>query len=126
MRKIELAMIEAINTLRHNRANASWSQANTTVTNHVTSGGNATEIFLHGNHIATISETPSLHISLAGWNTRTTRSRLTRLIGHMARLGRWPDGSGVSTARGRVFLHDAHGKREIDADGWHTVNLDGG
>lgn len=134
MRKIEQNMLNAVDTLRHNRATASWSSDNTVVTNHDTSGGQATEIMLHGNHIATISPSPSLHVCLCGWNTPTTRSRLSALIRHFAApydhatqgaefCKRYPNGLGVSAKAGKVRIHDARGITEINANDWHAVTL---
>lgn len=124
MRKIEQNMVAAVNALRSAGDNATWQKDNTQVINHaIPNAGSATEIMLHGNHIATISENDSLTISLAGWNTQTTRSRLSALIIGFARVGRWPDGMGVSVSKTKPYLHDANGKRKIDNDGWHVVQL---
>lgn len=124
MRKIEQNMIAAVKALRSAGDNATWQKDNTQVVNHaIPNAGSATEIMLHGHHIATISENDSLTISLAGWNTNTTRSRLSALIGGFARIGRWPYGTGVSTRKGQAYIHDAKGKRPIDDNGWYPVAL---
>lgn len=58
-------------------------------------------------------------VTLAGWNTVTTRSRLSAIVRHVSRLG--PDGLGVSSRKGQPYLHDYAGKRPIDCWGWHLV-----
>lgn len=126
MRKIEKEMIDAIKALN------SWQKDNTQVT--VTSDptcykGHEINVYLHGNHIARLwysnvaGIARDVRVSLAGWNTQTTRSRLSAIIGSFMRIGRWSDGAGVSTRKGQAYLHDANGKRKIDNDGWHVVQL---
>jgi hypothetical protein len=122
MRKIEENMIKAIRTLRDNGANASWSSGNTVVTNHEMRGaGNATEIFLHGHHIATISENDSIVMNLCGWNTNTTRSRLSAIIKTFGRSN--GQGLGISTCKGQAFRHDNDGKHAVPSDGWFNITL---
>ncbi|UFK09579.1 hypothetical protein [Xanthomonas phage DES1] len=112
MRKIEQQMIKAI------KKGKDWTSGNTKVINM----GNITNVYLHGHMIAIAHPNHgTLEISLAGWNTVTTRSRLSALIREFAALG--PDGLGVSTKQGQPRLHDAMGMRNIDSTGWHEVAL---
>ena len=85
MRKIEKEMINAI----HSRVR-SWQKDNTRVEwNSIVEGSNGTkhvaksEVFLHGNHIATVyQDTGELKVNLytlRKWPSMTTRSRLRAL-----------------------------------------------
>ena len=73
MRKIELEMNEAI------RNGHAWSKDNTCVTYDPTNNMSA-EVFLHGNHIATVTDNDLTLYSGGGWFTNTTKSRLNALI----------------------------------------------
>lgn len=128
MRKIEKEMLEAI------RLRNTWHGKNTAVTPDTRQDGKLLAIVtLHGNHIATIGyeedgtvlyygkRVVSLSISLAGWNTATTRSRLSAIIREFAENG--GHGLGVSTRKGDVWLSDAAGKRWITDAQWHIVYL---
>ena len=86
MRKIEREMIQAIMELKgkpssHWNNNSGWSKANTLVRrgrNDVTDP--SSEVYLHGNHIATYFDDGRLIINHQGWITNTTKSRLNALI----------------------------------------------
>ena len=69
MRKIERQMNEAI------RTGNNFSSSNTMVKHF----GNDTEVFLHGNHIATVTDN-ALTLFDGGWQSNTTKSRLNALI----------------------------------------------
>ena len=69
MRKIERQMNEAIRTGRN------FSSSNTMVKHF----GKDTEVFLHGNHIATVTDN-ALTLFDGGWQSNTTKSRLNALI----------------------------------------------
>ena len=69
MRKIESQMIAAIN------ANKNWKSANTEVR---TDDNNESRVFLHGNHIATVTD-DNMMIMDGGWQSNTTKSRLNAL-----------------------------------------------
>ena len=69
MRKIERQMNEAI------RAGNNFSSSNTMVKH----SGKDTEVFLHGNHIATVTN-DALTLFDGGWQSNTTKSRLNALI----------------------------------------------
>lgn len=96
MRKIEQAMVRAI------RAGKDWASGNTTVHTCVAPERIATEIRLHGNLIARLIQIDRaagfrwhLQVSLAGWNTATTRSRLTALAREFK-----PGCAGIGTCKG--------------------------
>ena len=86
MRKIEKQMIEAI------RSGKNWESANTRVKHFADDGEFYANIFLHGNHIATVRTRhwpwpndkhfddvqPNEH-TFSRWPTATTRSRLRAL-----------------------------------------------
>lgn len=90
MRKIEKAMCEAVNAKR------AFNGGNTTVSMHVDSRGFLSpNVFLHGNHIATI-ENGVLKVNvytLTKWPTPTTKSRLRAL------------GANVTTKAGTTYLN---------------------
>ena len=73
MRKIETQMNQAI------RNGHAWSKDNTCVTYDPTNNMSA-EVFLHGNHIATVTDNDLTLYSGGGWFTNTTKSRLNALI----------------------------------------------
>ena len=73
MRKIETEMNQAI------RNGHAWSKDNTCVTYDPTNNMSA-EVFLHGNHIATITDTDLTLYAGGAWFTNTTKSRLNALI----------------------------------------------
>lgn len=72
MRKIEKDMIGAIS------GGFDWKSSNTTVT----FDGDDWEVRLHGNLIARC-ERGNLEVSVAGWNTHTTRSRVNAILRHV-------------------------------------------
>lgn len=79
MRKIESELRDAIRDFRP------FHKGNTAFVKHFGSD-DIWALYLHGNHIATFnrrSDTPTIptEISLAGWNSNTTRSRLNALDG---------------------------------------------
>ena len=56
-----------------------WSHSNTCITYDPTNNMSA-EVYLHGNHIATVSDDALTLYSGGGWFTNTTKSRLNALI----------------------------------------------
>ena len=75
MRKIERSMNAAIKSKRN------WSSSNTEVRrgrNDITDP--CSNVYLHGNHIASVKDNGDVSISNAGWRTNTTKSRLNALI----------------------------------------------
>lgn len=131
MRKIESLMLAAI------EARKAWHNGNTAVSPCTRQDGKPlAEVFLHGNHIATIGYdradgyVKNISVTLAGWNTVTTRNRLSAIIRAYAANG--PHGLGISTRGGsrggrdgQAALHDATGKRDIDNNEWINVGLAG-
>ena len=75
MRKIEAKMNKAM------RFFLPFSSGNTTVVQH----RNEMEVFLHGNHIATLCKiSMDLRIFDGGWQSNTTKSRLNALLEEFA------------------------------------------
>jgi hypothetical protein len=107
-RKIERQMIAAIKGFR------SWKSGNT----QVLSAGGIFNVYLHGNHIAKYRPyaKSSLDITLAGWNTTTTRSRLTALCQEFVPFCR-----GVGTRKGQAELRYIVGNQPISSNEWVTV-----
>jgi hypothetical protein len=113
MRKIEQQMLAAI------KSGKNWKSRNTEVRHNECPMTWQTHVYLHGNLIAKLSPAGKWEISLAGWNTATTRSRLTAIIREFSRVG--TQGLGVSTNKRQPYLHDVRGKVAIDSTGWHKV-----
>lgn len=102
MRKIEAQLIEAI------RQNREWSSGNTTF-----AGG---LVLLHG-HVIAKKDGNLWQINLQGWNTATTRSRLTAILREFC-----IESCGVITKKGKVFVQMRNGYAdEISSEGWHNV-----
>jgi hypothetical protein len=80
MRIIEKKMNEAI------RNRTDWSLSNTEVD--YNEGSNRVCIYLHGNHIANVwyeqDTVTLLYLTDAGWETRTTKSRLNAILDEFA------------------------------------------
>lgn len=70
MRQIERDMLSAI------RLGKCWRKANTEV---YTNDNNASLVYLHGNHIATVTDN-KVSVFDGGWQTNTTKSRLNAII----------------------------------------------
>jgi len=70
MRQIERDMISAI------KLGKCWRKANTEV---YTNDNNASLVYLHGNHIATVTDN-NVRVFDGGWQTNTTKSRLNAII----------------------------------------------
>lgn len=113
MRKIEQAMIAAI------RAGRNWQSSNTMVrTVHATTSGATPDahIFLHGHLIAKYCTADGdLYICLCGWNTPTTRSRLTALCREFTKA------NGVGTKRGQAAIRYPSHDFDIGDDEWIMV-----
>jgi len=73
-------------------------------------------VFLHGNHIATIGP-HSVRVSLAGWNTPTTRSRLNAI------LGAYVAGARVYAKAFRPMLSTADGTQDMDSREWYNLAM---
>jgi hypothetical protein len=70
MRQIERDMLSAI------KLGKCWRKANTEV---YTNDNNASLVYLHGNHIATVTD-DNVRVFDGGWRTTTTKSRLNVII----------------------------------------------
>ena len=70
MRQIERDMLSAI------KLGKCWRKANTEV---YTNDNNASLVYLHGNHIATVTYN-KVSIFDGGWQTNTTKSRLNAIL----------------------------------------------
>ena len=70
MRQIERDMLSAI------KLGKCWRKANTEV---YTNDNNASLVYLHGNHIATVTDA-FVTVFDGGWRTNTTKSRLNVII----------------------------------------------
>ena len=79
MRKIESNMCRAV----ANRNN--WANSNTQVT--ISAKTNDANVYLHGNHIATVSNN-EITLFDGGWQSVTTKSRLNVLLETFTGLGR--------------------------------------
>ena len=77
MRKIEENMIVAV------KRNKNWSSGNTMVK---TDDNNESRVFLHGNHIATVTEDDVILFD-GGWQSVTTKSRLNALCYEFCHMG---------------------------------------
>ena len=93
-------------------ANAFKEGINKTIGNTATIDG---EVFLHGNKIAKI-EDGALLMSLADWNTPTTRERLNGIadvFGSKERFRKKGDSA---------FIVSPWGERKIREDSWYCLN----
>jgi len=70
MRQIERDMLSAI------KLGKCWRKDNTEV---YTNDNNASLVYLHGNHIATVTDN-NVRVFDGGWQTNTTKSRLNAII----------------------------------------------
>lgn len=119
MRKIEREMLAAVTSGR------TCSLGNTAVASYA----NVWCVTLHGHAIARgvwSGDKTTVEINLCGYNTVTTRSRLSALIRGLAASeggASYPSGLGVSSRKGVIRLHDARGETIIDAHGWHKVHF---
>jgi len=102
MRKIEQNLIAAI------RANREWSESNTPF-----AGG---LVLLHG-HVIARKDGNMWQINLQGYNTQTTRSRLTAILGEFS-----VDAYAVATKSGMARIMYRSGSiADIDSEGWYNV-----
>ena len=107
-RKIEDNMISAINR------GVEWHCDNTRVHHDPVIDGVEVEVYLHNHLIAKRYKGGGWAFTLAGWNTRTTRSRVNALINCYV-----TPRAGVYTRRGQAMITTSTGVvRPIDADEW--------
>lgn len=117
MRKIESLMVAAVAALAPR-----WKDSNT----EVTANGRTEDrlaVYLHGNLIAVVNPAtphapPVLQVSLAGWDTNTTRSRLNALLSAFAPAFR------VARVKGKPELHNRNGTAAaMDPEAFYPVPL---
>ena len=101
MRKIEETMNQMI------RNGVAWSSGNTCITYDPTNNMSA-EVYLHGNHIATVGS-DFLQIFDGGWQSNTTKSRLNALINEFADAYN----DGVFQQNFCWFINTANGVRDF-------------
>ena len=112
MRKIERELVSAIRSLNPGEE---WAKDNTRVD--YDAAENVVNVYLHGNLIAKIKPL-HVHITLAGWNTATTRSRLTAICRAFV-----PGCFGVSTKQGQARIRYADGRDvKITDNGWYLAS----
>lgn len=118
MRKIERDMIAAI------KSGKDWRCDNTSVTHDPVVGGVEIEVRLHGNLIAKRymddmhAETYHWEYTLAGWNTPTTRSRISALMREFERSRCCGVGTKQGQAELRFMLEDSI---PVSSSGWFTA-----
>jgi len=114
MRKIETQMNAAIS------ANRNWSSGNTSV--QFDPDTFVSRVYLHGNHIATVSE-DSVQLFDGGWQSVTTKSRLNAICDEHA-----IEGEGVFQKNYKWFVRQFDdAKREfIDVAFYSGLNLGDG
>ena len=109
MRKIERQMNAAV------RSRSNFSSSNTMVR---CGWDNEADVYLHGNHIATIKSN-SIIIKDGGWQSNTTKSRLNALCYELA------TGFGVFQKNWEWFVSDYANKTIKDFTDGITVNYNG-
>lgn len=111
MRKIERQMLNAIAARRN------WELDNTRV--EVSESENYVKVYLHGSCIFNMSyNSGTAVINLCGWNTNTTRSRLSILVNYYSN-----DYVGVGTKRGQAELRGMNNvpNKSIEDNGWIVI-----
>jgi hypothetical protein len=111
MRVIERKMLDAI------RNGTEFKSGNTSVHHDPVIGDVEIEVRLHGHLIAKRFVT-GWQFNLCGWNTPTTRSRLSALIGQFVYKG-----IGVSTKRGQAFVcyRDGNASKPVGSNEWFAA-----
>tara|TARA_R100001480_G_scaffold134702_1_gene131787 strand:+ start:765 stop:1160 length:396 start_codon:yes stop_codon:yes gene_type:complete len=108
MRKIEAQMNRAI------RTGNNFSSSNTSVSH----DDNGAQVFLHGNHIATVTDSTVVLFD-GGWQSNTTKSRLNALCYEFA------TGFGVFQKNWEWFVGDYQNKTVKDFENGIEVNFNG-
>lgn len=107
MRKIERAMVAAI------KAGKNRKDGNTEVVHFAYEGvPDGCHVYLHGHRIAE-RHNNTWRFSLAGWNTPTTRSRLSALVREFR-----PGTQGIRTCLGQAYYCTGQGDQPIDNGEW--------
>ncbi len=111
MRKIEKLMLDSLD------AEGTFFMGNTTVTYDDVIDGREAEVRLHGHLIAKRLKDGNWMINLQGWNTVTTRSRLSAILRHY-----YPGILGVGTKKGQAYIaYRSTGNRNIGDYEWVSV-----
>lgn len=118
MRKITENMLHAI---RHGNE---WKQSNTATRHGIRDSRQGLVVYLHGNEIAFIpsDENAPIRISLAGFDTQTTRNRLNAIAFEICGcwIGRVKGETRVTFPR---YKHTSgQGSCALAAHGWVTLN----
>tara|TARA_B100000530_G_scaffold27386_1_gene16942 strand:+ start:252 stop:590 length:339 start_codon:yes stop_codon:yes gene_type:complete len=103
MRNIEILMNKALINSKN------WKLANTEVT--FDQESSHSRVYLHGNHIATLGDT-FLTITDAGYQTRTTKSRLNAIIRTFCF-----EGESIYQKRGEWFVK----KQTVDGNDFENI-----
>jgi hypothetical protein len=113
-RKIEDAMMHAI------RNGKEFTQGNTSVHHDPVVGGVEVEVRLYGHLIAKRFHGRGWEFNLCGYNTNTTRSRLTALVQQFCHKA-----CGVGTKGGQAFVRyrDGYADKPVPSNGWFTADL---
>lgn len=125
MRKIESEMLRHIYVFTHyGYAGTEHSKFSNTEVRHT--GAYKASVLLHGHEIARVTQEPSrpktVEINLCGWNTPTTRSRLSTILQEYI-----PGCKGVATKQGQAFVvygPSGH-KYPVDSESWYICTMNG-
>jgi hypothetical protein len=105
MRKIEIQMNDAISNQKN------WSNANT----QVTTEGDVSRVFLHGNQIATIGDN-FIQLFDGGYQSNTTKSRLNAILAEHGVEGEY-----VFQKNFEWFVRTVQGVKVGDKEGFVSV-----
>jgi hypothetical protein len=105
MRKIESLMNQAITNQKN------WCKDNT----QVTTEGDVSRVFLHGNQIATIGQN-FIQLFDGGYQSNTTKSRLNAILG-----AHGIQGEHVFQKKGTWFVRTVQGVKPEDSEGFVSV-----
>jgi hypothetical protein len=105
MRKIEVQMNQAISN------QTDWKNANT----QVTTEGDVSRVFLHGNQIATIGKN-FVQLFDGGYQSKTTKSRLNAILG-----AHGIQGEHVFQKKGTWFVRTVQGVKPEDSEGFISI-----
>ncbi len=120
MRKIERQMVAAIKAMKN------FHSGNTAVVIETTQHEKRALVALHGNRIAEVYVDGTVKVTLAGWPTATTRSRVNAILREFV-----AEGANVFQAKGNqfIFAHFRHAPTPdvgyLDAAAWLTFDADG-
>ncbi len=110
MRKIEVQMNHAISNQKN------WSNANT----QVTTEGDVSRVFLHGNQIATIGEN-FIQLFDGGYQSNTTKSRINAILAEHGVEGEY-----VFQKNFEWFVRTVQGVKAGDKEGFVSIPFSSG